>query len=1039
MKLRKTTCRILSCFLALTILMLIPVRSSALSGETSRTTENIMLADGTDSGVTYTQIELSGYYGNGKVAHVAECDLSNTHLSIEVLNCGSNTVALQTIPKAASAFNNSDRTVLAAVNGDLWMTGASCPSSVAKSVLRATRGALVIDGEVWATQEVGQEAGIAADKHAFGVTSKNQPIVGIMDITVTMTDENSGASVKTDGLNRLPGNNAIFVYNSRLNNTNYALNDSYEIELTADSTDFRFGKPLKATVKAIYPSGSVTRPAIGANTIVVTARGSRIADVSSSFAIGDTVTFNTTVRDKLGNTDLWYDVVDAIGGHMMPLKGGEAQPFDTSTKEYPTTLIGVKPDGKVMFCTVNYKSSGAYKGLRFYQAAEFCRELGYSDVFYLDGGGSSTMVTLTDGTYTVRNATSDGSVRSVINGIAMVWNNSPVCEKQGDLGYLVEAPVVFDNPNTVNDRVDSSNCVDLEYSTVEKALKMTVNMKYNPYVRIDLSDLGIKVNQMPVAVIVYKIPLSDRYGTDTVYVKTSNEKERELQVKSVNLAPCMDGTIWAVSILDMSGNDYMKEEEATVKTIRIDPFIEGTAGAEAYIDSICFCRTPSSAVTFALDRLKERNTPSPSGTQLLLRGNLPVSSHAYEDLGVAPEYDRNDFTASFDMGFFEDGGAGCYYLCDGNKYICISSREIALGDTAALIKGSPVLTHVTPFDWGEISALNFHRITVKVRNGNAYIYSDGELKASIENEGLYGNAGGSSGQSQKLSSCTTAYVLFDNFTLSDTAGKTLMSVADFTSKSMSVLNTVSYSMNGGVGYIPKNVYVSDSSFKIPECKSKNSYYTFKGWSLNPLSAYAPYLPGQTVASKDMTTLYAVWDKKHDHVWNEGVETQAPGCETGGVITYTCMLCGATYFEETEPAGHSYGSTILQAKPDCTNEGIIAYTCLVCDHVKYFYIPALGHSFGAETVIQKPTCEKEGVSRRICTVCGYASDTSIPKLDGLLGDVNGDGQVNAIDYKQLKRYLFGYVSENIILANSDIDANGQIDMLDAKKLKMMLVS
>ena len=45
-----------------------------------------------------------------------------------------------------------------------------------------------------------------------------------------------------------------------------------------------------------------------------------------------------------------------------------------------------------------------------------------------------------------------------------------------------------------------------------------------------------------------------------------------------------------------------------------------------------------------------------------------------------------------------------------------------------------------------------------------------------------------------------------------------------------------------------------------------------------------------------------------HIWDDGVETQAPTTSTEGVLTYTCTLCGATYTESiptVAPTGDTY--------------------------------------------------------------------------------------------------------------------------------------
>ena len=60
-----------------------------LSDEQSRKTSEITLADGTKTGVLWSDISVSGsVYGADRQVNMVEVDLSNTHLSIEVLTGG---------------------------------------------------------------------------------------------------------------------------------------------------------------------------------------------------------------------------------------------------------------------------------------------------------------------------------------------------------------------------------------------------------------------------------------------------------------------------------------------------------------------------------------------------------------------------------------------------------------------------------------------------------------------------------------------------------------------------------------------------------------------------------------------------------------------------------------------------------------------------------------------------------------------------------------------------------------------------------------
>ena len=630
----------LALFLAIILIVLsLPLSALALSapvgtvsGESGRFYEEITLSDGTKTGVRYTEMNLSGKYGTGKVLRLAECDLSNTNLSIDVLNCGTYTVSRTTVASASKSHSVNGKTVLAALNGDMWMINENSNSAVTKKVLQTTRGVMIIDSEVWATQEFGMEnykninspSTVAAPKNAFGVTDENQPLVGTPVFTVTVTNETKRTAVTADGLNRLPAWNSLVVYNHRINNANYALNDSWEVELYAPDATFTVDGKVTATVKAIYPSGSTTRPAIGENTILLTARGSRMDDISS-FKVGDRVSFGLSLVDMLGRTDLWQNVVDAIGGHMQVINDDIQTYASTSSGEYPTSLIGLKDDGTVMFANVNASANKVYKGLRYKDAYDLCRELGYNSVFYFDGGGSSAIVTLKDGTYTQRNYSADGSPRAVINAVAMTWNATPVCEKQGSLAYLTTAEEVaalsptFMSAGALSKIVDSTNALDTDYLTNEGVLRLGVNTStIDPYVNFRLSSISEKIDTAKYKCITVKLSTNiDRASNVSVYYTTTAQSA--IQHKTVPLSPS-SGDIYLTFSM---GAEAGWSGELTF--LRLDLF-EGLTTAPGYyadIEYIAFSQTPREAAL-----LKNGTTPLGSITNYYSYKDC-AGEHAY--------------------------------------------------------------------------------------------------------------------------------------------------------------------------------------------------------------------------------------------------------------------------------------------------------------------------------------------------------------------------------------------------------------------------
>ncbi len=591
-----------------------------LNGASNISTEEITLSNGTKTGVTVTELILphSTYYNpsnsQDKKACFTEFDLSNTNLSVEVINCGNSLVEEKTVKTAVENYKVNGQTVLAAINGDLWMTSVHSNAEMSKKVLKVSRGIMIADGEIWASQQIGMENACATNdergtttppKAAFGVTTSNQPIVGSPNITVSVKNETKNVTLNGDGINRLPAPDSAIIYNHRCYTTNYALNDSYEIEIEASNTAFSTNGTVSGTVKAIYESGSTTRPTIGKNTILITVRGSKISTFKNSFSVGDKVSFKCDITDTLGNTQLWKNVTEAIGGHIMVRRNGEVYTQLGGNTEYPAAFIGYKDDGTVMFTTLTANKDGVRLGVNYSTAAAFLEQCGYNTVFFLDGGGSATTVTLKDGSYTVRSKSSDGSPRSVINAIAVVWNDKKVCAKQGSLSYI-KTPDILKKipgyhipadlmPELAN---DITNCT-LQYD--EKANSFNFNVlppTNDAYAQIAFSPLGeVSADDYKYMVVKTKNNFGSQSMLRLFYSTSVSPGPSALYTVSKRI----DGdNQWHYYVYDLS---YFAGWKGTIKSIRFDPFDSDTIPAGKNVvfslGSITLCKTADEAAKVA--------------------------------------------------------------------------------------------------------------------------------------------------------------------------------------------------------------------------------------------------------------------------------------------------------------------------------------------------------------------------------------------------------------------------------------------------------
>lgn len=103
-----------------------------------------------------------------------------------------------------------------------------------------------------------------------------------------------------------------------------------------------------------------------------------------------------------------------------------------------------------------------------------------------------------------------------------------------------------------------------------------------------------------------------------------------------------------------------------------------------------------------------------------------------------------------------------------------------------------------------------------------------------------------------------------------------------------------------------------------------------------------------------------------HSWDGGTTTTEPGCNTKGVITKTCTVCGETATSEIAPTG-KHVFTGWTPSGDGKHTG----TC-ACGQT------SVESCTMSSTVVKQPTCKEAGYKETKCTVCGGGKSEEIPK-------------------------------------------------------------
>ncbi|KMW25696.1 hypothetical protein HMPREF0977_01559 [Clostridium sp. 1_1_41A1FAA] len=116
------------------------------------------------------------------------------------------------------------------------------------------------------------------------------------------------------------------------------------------------------------------------------------------------------------------DVQEAIGGETILVKDGKALDFSYNSSINPRTVIGIKPDGKVVTFVNDGRNAPISYGRTYQEIADIMVSLGCETALNLDGGGSTTFLSKPEGSDKLecRNSPSDGTERTVSTSLFIV-------------------------------------------------------------------------------------------------------------------------------------------------------------------------------------------------------------------------------------------------------------------------------------------------------------------------------------------------------------------------------------------------------------------------------------------------------------------------------------------------------------------------------------------------------------------------------------------------------------------------------------------
>ena len=151
------------------------------------------------------------------------------------------------------------------------------------------------------------------------------------------------------------------------------------------------------------------------------------------------------------------------------------------------------------------------------------------------------------------------------------------------------------------------------------------------------------------------------------------------------------------------------------------------------------------------------------------------------------------------------------------------------------------------------------------------------------------------------------------------------------------------------------------------------------------------------------------------------------------IAYYGLGAQAIVITGTNEDKHSFSEWTVDSEPSCTENGIRSKICSDCGLKESEEIMAFGHIKGELLTVREPTIYETGLKQQCCTVCKEVLLEEILAKLVYFGDINTDGCINGSDLVPFRQWLLKPLPEN---ANERFDINGdkEIDIVDFIRLK-----
>lgn len=433
------------------------------------TVDSLVTEELVPGAVTYSNFTCTN--PNKQDVYVVEADPDKGF--VPVVTYGENINSKETVKKQAEREIANGKEVYAAINTDFYT---------------------LANGESWGlTIKDGELLGYTNTKKAIAFTKEGKAVIGraYIDINVACEGEALGNRGRIEKINKLIYTDGCYLFNSEMPEGNENILDPASggvqtgytrIKLKKISGKAMIGNNMTCQVLEIVSDvKNYDLPKLNDGEYYIMYRGVKPNYVYKNVYEGDelTISFEDTSMSEYSSAEGFINCVEGVGIENTILENGElVDPEYTFVGGVnPRTVLGVKEDGTIVIVCIDGRSDKAY-GAVHKEAGQLLKDLGCSWGVNFDGGGSTTLLTSTDGkNLQLRNTPSDGAMRSVTAALCIARNDTlPSVDKKEqtvDLSNITNDVVftVDKNGNEVSGEF-LSNVLDYVAVTSEKEDKI---------------------------------------------------------------------------------------------------------------------------------------------------------------------------------------------------------------------------------------------------------------------------------------------------------------------------------------------------------------------------------------------------------------------------------------------------------------------------------------------------------------------------------------------------------------------------------------